>query len=272
MQPQLAVSFARDHSGRTYLARQRATHPFHLCRPLYRSDDPAGLPTLYLQGCSGGLFEGDRWALDVRVQAGARAHVTSSAATLVHRMAQGGTAEQALRLEVEANALLEYFPDPLILFSGSRLRNHTSITLAPGARLIAIESVLPHRLPDDTSAFAWFENLLRVQDPRGSLLARERFRMTGKTLSERACGITGSHACQASVLVLGAGAAPLAAVRDALVGHAGVVAGASLLPDDLGVLARVLASDGARLRAVLQRAWAAARISLGVAPERALVK
>lgn len=268
MQPQLAVCFARDASGRTFLARQRATYPFHLCRPLYRPEDPPGLPTLYVQGCSGGLFEGDRWLLDVAANAGASAHVTSAAATLVHRMPHGGCAQHEQRLRVEPGALLEYFPDPLILFSRSRLCSRTVICLAPGARVIAVDSFLPHRLPDDAAPFDWFESSLQVEDPSGELLARDRFRATGAELERKVPGVTGAFGHQATLLVLGAGARPLEPLRRALESGERLRAGASLLPEDTGVMARILASDGPALRGALHRAWSAARVALGVVAGR----
>jgi urease accessory protein len=266
MQPQLAVSFARDASGRTFVAQQRATHPFHLCRPLYRPEDPPGLPTLYVQGCSGGLFEGDRWTLDIRARAGASAHVTTAAATLVHRMPHGGCAEHEQHLWAEPGALLEYFPDPLILFSRSRLRSTTVIHLAPGARVVAIDSFLPHRLPDDAAPFEWFESVLSIEDAGGELLARDRFRATGAEVERRVAGVTGAFRHQATLLVLGAGAGPLEALRGAIENGERLRAGASLLPEEAGVMARILASDGPALRTALQRGWTAARVALGVAP------
>jgi urease accessory protein len=272
MRPQLALDFARAPSGRTYLANQRATHPFHLCRPFYRPDDPPGLPTLYMQGCSGGLFEGDRWALEIGVRAGASAHVTTAAATLVHRMPHGGCAEHEQRLVVEPDALLEYCPDPLILFSGSRLTSRTVIRLAPGARVIAIDSFLPHRLPDDDSAFTWFDSQLRIEDYSGQLLARDRFRATGAELERVMPGVGGAFQHQATLLVLGAGAAPLGPLRSAIGRDARLRAGASVLPEDAGVFARLLASDGATLRDALQRAWASVRVALGLKPGRARPK
>jgi urease accessory protein len=266
MLPQLAVSFARDACGRTFLARQRATHPFHLCRPLYRPEDPPGLSTLYLQGCSGGLFEGDRWMLDIQARAGASAHVTSAAATLVHRMPDGGWAEHEQRLCAEPGALLEYFPDPLILFSGCRLRSRTVIRLAPGARVIAIDSFLPHRLPDDAAPFEWFESVLSVETLGGELIARDRFRATGAELERRVAGVTGAFGHQATLLVLGVGASPLGALRGALQSSERLRAGACLLPEDAGVMARILTSDGPALRTALHQAWTAARVALGIVP------
>jgi urease accessory protein len=211
-------------------------------------------------------------ALELRVEAGAAAHVTTAAATIAHRMPEGGHAEQTLRLEVGRSALLEYFPDPLILFSASRTRSRVVIELAEGARLIVIESFLAHQLPDADVSFDWFDSTLQIENLAGTLLSRERFRAHGARLCGGAVGVTGPSNCQGGLLVLGAGAAPLAPLRAALSGRPGVIAGASLLPADTGVTARLLCADGALLRAALDVAWAAARTSLGLEPGRARPK
>jgi urease accessory protein len=258
--PHLAVTFAADRSGRTYVARQRATHPFHLCRALYRPEDPPGLCTLYAQGCAGGLFEGDRLAVTLAAEGKARAHVTTAAATIVHRMPGGGRAEQTVELAVADGALLEHWPDPLILFPGSRLVSRLRVRLARHARLIALESFLAHRLPDDDGPFDWLEGLLQIES-EGMERARERFVARGTAMRAGAPGVMGSHLCQGTVLVLGAGSAPLEGLRQAFGPAYG---GASLLPGEVGVVGRVLTADGASLRAVLQRAWGAARAALGL--------
>jgi urease accessory protein len=259
--PQLAVSFSRDGQGRTYVSAQRATHPYHLCRALYRPDDPPGLCTIYTQGSAGGLFEGDRVRAVLAAAPGAQAHVTSAAATIVHRMPGGGRAGHDLTLSVGAGALLELVPDPLILFPGSRLVTRTRIRLEPGARAIVADSFLVHELPDDDGPFALLDCETRIEGAEGKLRARERYVATGADLRAE-----GSWRCGATVMVLGAGGAPLGLLRAAVAAldSLGGYGGASALPDDTGVLARLLARDGQALRAGVHACWAAGRAALGL--------
>jgi len=271
---QLGVTFAVDPAGRTYLGAQRSTHPFHLCRALYRPDDPPGLCTLYVQGCSGGLFERDRVALTFSVGAGAAAHVTTAAATIVHRMPRGDHAEQLVELEVAPGGWLEHAPEPLILFPGSRLVTRTRVRVATGGRAIVMDGFLGHRLPDDTRPFEWLDAETRVLDANAGSgadpLARERFFAAGADWQAGGCGRMGRYRCQGTVLVLGAGDQPLGALRAALASAAGggapTYGGASSLPNGAGVMARVLATDGTALRAALDGCWSAARAALGLPP------
>ncbi|HEY8946966.1 MAG TPA: urease accessory protein UreD [Polyangiaceae bacterium] len=263
-QPQLAVRFAAVGGGRTYVAHQRATHPFHVGRALYRSADPAGHCTLFSQGCSGGLFEGDRVSASLVAGAGTRALVTTAAATIVHRMPRGGHAEQRVRIVAEPGALFEYVPEPAILFPASRLRSQLCLQLGPGARVVVIESVLQHGLPDDSEPFAWLESELTIEDPVGRLIARERSSVQGSLWRSSAPGLGGEYTCQGNVFVLGAGEAPLAPLRTLLDTLPGIYGGATLLPGRAGVLARVLAVDGVALRAALSACHSRARLAFGL--------
>jgi urease accessory protein len=251
--PQLALTFAA-RGGRTFLAAQRTTHPFHLCRVLYRPDDAPGLATLYMQGCAGGLYEHDRIEMTVCAGPAARAHLTTGAATIVHRMPHEGHASQQLMLQVESEALLEYCPDPLIMFPGSRLRSKLRVALAPGARAILSDAFLDHQLADDPTPFGWLDAETVIEDAHGELLARERYRAEGTAFRSAIPGVGGRYRCQASVWVLGPNV-DLVGLR--------AVGAVTKLPGECGALIRVLAEDGVALRRALHASWSAARAALG---------
>ena len=118
----LELSFAVGADGETQLTHQFAGYPFHLCRPFRLDGDPAGMLTLYLQSCSGGLYEGDRLSTFMQIREGAAAHVTTQAATIAYGMRELGAQHHA-RVEASAGSLLEYIPDPIILFPGTRLNS-----------------------------------------------------------------------------------------------------------------------------------------------------
>jgi urease accessory protein len=81
---------------------------------------------------SGGLVAGDAIRIAIRLDPGAVAHVTASAAEKIYR-STGATTEIAQDLSVANAAWLEYLPPETILFDGARLRRHTTVALAPGA-------------------------------------------------------------------------------------------------------------------------------------------
>ncbi|MGB3022584.1 MAG: urease accessory protein UreD, partial [Methyloceanibacter sp.] len=122
----LELEFAAAPDGRTYLRRQFASYPFHVCRVQFQDRDIPDLATLYVQSCSGGVYEDDRLKLALAAGENAKAHVSTQAATVVHSMPTG-RAEQIVRLDCAHGSYLEYLPDPQILFPGSSCRSAISV-------------------------------------------------------------------------------------------------------------------------------------------------
>ena len=255
----LDLVFRRDPDGRSYLARQYAGYPFHVCRALYADTELPGMATLYTQSSAGGLFDGDRLAIDVTVEAGAEVHLTTQASTIVHR----GTAAQDVRLEVGAGALFEYMPDPAILFPDATLNARLDIVLDDSARLILGDAFIAHD-PDGTGRrFGVLDNRTRITDAAATLRVLDRFRVTGDAWAEGAIGGLGNHAAQGTVMVLARSRPPITdALRAAVRDRPGLYAGASDLPGGAGAWVRLLATDGATLTSAMTAAWSAAREAL----------
>lgn len=257
---QVALAFRRDPSGRTYLLRQHAAYPFHVGRALYLPGDPGGFCTTYLQSCSGGIFQRDRLGIAVHAEAGAGVHVTTSASTVVHSM-EDGDAAQSIVLDAGEDAVLEYLPDPQILFPRSRLANRLVIRAHPSATVVACDSFLPHDPAAAGEPFDWLRSDTRIEDESGALLAADRFAVTGADAMAARVGIHGAYRMQATLLVVHRRDpdAMLAVLRGVLPEGDTVYAGASLLPNGAGAWLRALSSDAVALRATLRDAWAAVR-------------
>ena len=261
--PQAALRFARAPDGRSYIARQRVGYPFHITRPFYFDEAPAGALTLYLQSVSGGIYQGEDLRMTCSADAGSAAHVTTQAATIVHRM-PATPARQTVALEAAGGALLEYLPDPLIMFPGARLTSVLEIEASADATVIASESFAHHDPGGEDRRFESFSAEMRVRDEGGRLLALERYAVAGDRLAADA-GQIARWPAQGSVVVAHRGPACeaiLAALRGAVAPTDDFYGGASALPNEAGVGVRLLAADGARLRRGLEAAWQAVRLAL----------
>lgn len=265
---QAELEFACDANGATYVHRQRVGYPFHVGRSLKMPGDPPGMPTVYLQSCSGGIFEGDVLRLRIAAGEGAAAHVATAASTVVHSM-ESQPASQQVELRARAGSFLEYLPDPVILFPRAKLASGVRVSVQPGATVILGDSVLLHDPKGGDDRFDWLQSETVIEDAAGKLLARDRFRIEGNQLARGLAGITGSWKAQGSLFVLTSAKPPaelVAAMRAALP-SAGVYAGAAILPNQSGAWARILATDAAALKAALFSAWTAIRQTLtGAAP------
>jgi urease accessory protein len=118
--------------------RDGATRLCHLyqhdpLRVLFPSPEVGDLPLAVVVTISGGLVAGDRLDIAVRVDAGAAAQVTQSAAEKIYRSESTATTAIGQSFVVAGGGFLEYLPPETILFDGARLRRQTTIALAPDA-------------------------------------------------------------------------------------------------------------------------------------------
>jgi urease accessory protein len=268
---QLELQFVREPGGigRTFARRQRVAYPFHLCRALYLPDDPPGFCTLYVQSCSGGLFQHDRLGVSVHAARDAHVHLTTAASTVCHTMEQG-RAEHDVTIAADAGALVEYIPDPLILFPAAHVTSRIDLRVHRDATVIVADAFLAHDPKGAARPFTRLVSSLVLHDDGGRLLTADRFEVDGAVFAQPQVGLQGAATIQATLLV--AHARDPAAVLDALrsvlpTPTAPVYAGASLLPNGAGAWLRALGTDAVALRALMRDGWAAVRTTLtGRAP------
>ena len=261
--PQAYIQFVKRPDGATGVGRQLVGYPFHLGRPLKFSGDPTGMSSLYLQSCSGGIFEGDDLGLRFLAQAGTQAHLTSAASTIVHSMHSGESARHRVEIETEEAALLEYLPDPVIMFPHANLNSEVEVRLVPGARVLLGEALVLHDPGSCGLAFDTYSSDTVVRDAAGRLLVRDRFVVRGDDLLRQRPGINGRYQAQGSffALTLSDSVTDLVhALRQSLATVDGVYAAASALPNGAGAWMRVLADDAIGLRSAMHAAWVAMRL------------
>lgn len=105
---------------------------------------------LHLHNVSGGVLGGDQLEISVQVGTGAYAQLTSTSATRIYRsQSHLSAATQIFEVIVEENGLLEYLPDPIIPFAGSRYIQRSRIKLAANAGLFWWETLAPGRTAHD---------------------------------------------------------------------------------------------------------------------------
>ncbi|MCC5956181.1 MAG: urease accessory protein UreD [Natronohydrobacter sp.] len=243
-------------AGRTHLMRQHMPHPFHITRPFRHGCDPQGMVTLYLQSSSGGIYGDDDLDLSVRLEPGAAVHLTTQASTVVHDARGRVGACQTVTLDVGADGVLEYLPDPAIMMAGSRLKSRIHARLADGAKIMLADAQLCHDPQGSGRPFDTLEGEVSITGS-GRAPFLDRFELQGADWLTR----TGGYRCAGMMLVAGdmrAGPAMLEAA-DAL---PGVYAGLSSLSDRDIALVRFLAEDGVALSRALKTIWAAARHAL----------
>jgi len=131
----LALRLER-RASRTVIGWREHAGPLLVQRPFHPEAD--GTCHVYVLHPPGGVVGGDVLELDVEVEPGACALVTTPAATKLYR-STGATSVVQQRLLVRSGAALEWLPQETIAFGGSRSRLATEVVVEPGGRFLGWE-------------------------------------------------------------------------------------------------------------------------------------
>lgn len=149
--------------------------PLQIMRPYYLDD--SGTAYLYLLSPGGGVVGGDRYAITVTLEAGARACMTTASATKLYA-SPASMARQRFEVILQAGAVFEYLPEQMIPFARSAFHQDMSVRLGNGAVAVLMEIVAPGRLArGEAFAYRDYSSGLSVADAQGRLLLRERTRL-----------------------------------------------------------------------------------------------
>ncbi|SDU05340.1 urease accessory protein UreD [Halopseudomonas salegens] len=128
----LNMGFA-SKGGRTVLERLSHRGPLRIQRPLH--PEGAQCPHLYILHPPGGLVSGDNLRLQVDMDAGATALLTTPSSGKFYRARDNGTLQvQHNRFSLQTGASLEYLPQDTIAFEGCNARMITRLDMAADAR------------------------------------------------------------------------------------------------------------------------------------------
>jgi len=252
---------------RTRLTELECRAPLQLMRTLHLDPSLADMAHATVVSPSGGVLQGDRLEVVVRVGSGARLRLDTPASTRLYRMPHGEAA-QRISLLVEGDGLLEYLPEPTIPFAGSRFASRTACEVSDTATLILAEVVSAGRTArGEVHQFSSYLAVVDISRPGGPVLARD------VTALDPADGLIlpgrlGTFAAVGSLYVVCRGFDPQP-LREAASGVAveGIMAGASHLPGELGAWLKVLGPDAPSVSVTVAAAAAAAHRQItGSAP------
>jgi urease accessory protein len=203
---------------------------------------------------------------------GSAVHITAQAATKIHAARQNYPAQLVnLRAGAGAGAVLEYLPDPVVPFRGSRLFQRLCLTVHDEASVILGETLLPGRTAHgEAHAYDlyWAETEVRRAD--GTLLFADALRLhPGGGDNPTSIGLLGGHDQVATLYVISRRPDPASTVsllRATLDSIRGVVARRSELPWGCGAAVRLLGSTSKAVQHALRTEWNAARLALHGVP------
>lgn len=254
---QLDLAFARD-GDRTRLVHNRHHGPLRLLKALAGE---GGACHAVIVHPPGGLVGGDRLDLSIDVGAGAHVLCTTPGAQKWYR-SLGPAAVAASRIVVGPGGVLEWLPQPAIVFDRARVDQSVSFELGEGARMIGWECMVLGRA---AMAERFLHGSLRQRfalHRQGRLAWTERLgAQAGDRLFSSSLGWAG-RTVAATVWAVGIAPADadglLDAWRTTLAAVNGVLSGATQ-PEPGLLVARLLADDSEAAMDAAQALWRLAR-------------
>jgi urease accessory protein len=148
-------------------------------RAIRAFQNPQRQAVVHLHNVSGGILSGDWLSLSIEAGSSTRVQVTSVGAARIYRQRSGGaTARIFTSIRVGDGAMLEYLPDVIIPFAGSRFSQVTSISLGPNAGFIGWEILAAGRIASgEEFAFDAFRSECCIRS-ESRPLALERYSLT----------------------------------------------------------------------------------------------
>jgi urease accessory protein len=251
-------------SGQTILANLERRAPYMVQRALHCDEEMPGLACVFLITTTGCLLQGDRLALDITLGPRARAHLTSQSATKVHAM-DANYAAQTQTITLADDAYLEFLPDPVIPHRHSRFLSDTQISVAPSATLLLAEIIQPgrkHHHPDECFGATVLSISASAVRPDGRSLFAEKLVIEPWRYLVRQTGVMNTFDVFANVILCTPkdNAERIHARVGADVNLAeGVAFGACRLPNDAGLIFKVLGRETAQVKAKVREFWGVVR-------------
>lgn len=251
---------------RTELVHHYQKSPLQIIKPLYYNPRRPDMPYTYIVATGGGVLHNDRQRTDLSFGPGTSAHVTTQAHTKIYRM-ESGYASALINIDIDADAYVEYLPDPVIPYIDSRFYQRTAVTVHPDSTLVTGETVYAGRLTrGEHHQYAAYASDFEVRRPDGLPVAFDRARLVPHAGDVAGPAVLGGRDIVASLYVM----TPHASASDiAEALHAAVhnvlqdaddetaLFGVSALPGDAGAWLRYVGDDTITSAAVQTAAAAA---------------
>ncbi len=251
-------------SDRSILAFMERRAPLLVQKALYCDEGMPGLPVVFIVTTSGGILQGDRYALELAAGPGACGYITTQAATKIHEM-DANYAAQTQDITLEEGAYLEYLPEAIIPFRHSRFHGRTRIRIAPTATLLYSEILMGGRLfyrEGEKFEFDLFSSTVSAERPDGAQLFAEKFLIEPERSAVSRPGVLGEFNIFGNVILLTPrehAAAIHSRVAAVWNREEQWAAGASRLPNDAGLIYKVIGNESRTVRGKVRDFWSLVR-------------
>jgi len=231
--------------NKTSIKYQHYKVPLCIKRAMYLEETCPEMAYIYIISPSGGILQGDRFRMDIELTNSAKAHVTTQSATRIYRMNKNfGT--QIINLDVDKNCYLEYIPDQIIPYRDSRFYQVSNIKVHDEATCIYSEILTPGRVASNES-FEYDICYMRVKsvNQNNKLRLIDIAKIEPKRENVKSFGVLNNYDILGNIYILTPGDKINLIqneILETISGIKNVIGGCTRLPDNNGLLIRLLGS------------------------------
>ena len=257
---------------RTVLAHLERRAPLLVQQALYWDEALPDLPCVFIITTTGCILQGDRFNIEIYLASDTRAHVTTQAATKIHSM-DANYAAQTQNIVLGENAYLEYLPESVIPHVHARFITTTDVCAHPSATLLYSEVMMGGRKyhgEGELFQYDVFSSTVRARRPDGAELFTEKFVIEPHVHNMRQVGVMGTFDVFANVVLLTpkhhADSIFFEQVPAVVNLEEQWAAGASRLPNDAGLVFKVLGQESEPVQNKVREFWSIVRQTVTGAP------
>jgi len=267
----LELEFIKPEGCRTSISSRKQRFPLFMTSPLYIDPNQPDMAFVYVQNPSAAVFAGDRLDLKVSAEPGSQVHITTPSATKINRM-ESGFAIQTIEINVMEGAVVEYVPEQIIPYAGSKYEQYLSINVAKDGVAILTDLISPGRLARGEE-FDFDSLLLKTTaSVKGREILCDTILLEPGKQDIAEMSLLGNNKYIASLITItpGRSSTELAlSLHNILQTFPNIVGSACQLYDDNGVIVRIIGTNSIDVSNALFEAWALARRDIiGTNPPR----
>lgn len=130
---------------KTVAKEQYSKVPLYTQRVLYLEESLPSMAYMYIMSPSGGILQGDRYRMDITLKNDAFFHLTTQGATRLYRMDKN-YATQIVNITVGEGCYFEYIPDQIIPYRNSRFYQKVTLNTHDNSTMVYSEILVPGRV------------------------------------------------------------------------------------------------------------------------------
>lgn len=253
----LRLGFELDKEGKSILRDLDRRAPLIVQQELYFDSEMPQMPCVYILSSGGPNIDGDRYRQIFTVKENAIAHISTGAATKISSM-QDNYSGLLQTITLEKNAYLEYLPEPVIPCARARFISDTRMIVDDTATVFYSEIYMGGRkyfADGELFEFDIMSVCSHGERPDGRQLFREKFIIDPKRSPIRDVGVMHGYDIFANVVVMTPkeNLKPIYDATSAYIDSATeIAAGITHLPNDAGLLFKVLGKETGPVKKVVR--------------------